>query len=54
VLPNSRLQVFYGTRPIQALPDDPDELPVHLPLEIPFHAFRDGRDPLLDYVRAMR
>ncbi len=53
-LPNTRLQVFYGTRPVQALPANPDTLRMDVPLELPFSAFRDGRDPLLDYVRNLR
>ncbi len=52
-LPNSRLQVFYGTRPVQALPGDPDVLRIDIPIEMPFQAFRQGRDPMLDYVRQM-
>ncbi len=52
MLPNSRLQVFYGTRPVQAVPGDPETLRIDIPMEMPFSAFRDGRDPLLDYVRS--
>jgi len=51
ILPNSRLQVFHGTRPVQILPGDPDALIPDIPVELPFEAFRDGRDPVLDYVR---
>jgi len=51
ILPNSRLQVFHGTRPVQVLPGDPDVLQPDIPLELPFEAFREGRDPVLDYVR---
>jgi len=51
ILPNSRLQVFHGTRPVQILPGDPDTLQPNILIELPFEAFRDGRDPVLDYVR---
>ncbi|MBK9337321.1 MAG: hypothetical protein IPM98_12385 [Lewinellaceae bacterium] len=51
ILPNSRIQVFYGTRQVQILPGNPDALRLSVPLELPFGVFRDGRDPLLDYVR---
>ncbi|MCS6930221.1 MAG: hypothetical protein NZM43_12100 [Saprospiraceae bacterium] len=50
-LPNSRLQVFYGTRPVQLVPGNPDALRIDIPMELPFSAFREGLDPLLDYVR---
>ncbi len=51
ILPNSRLQVFHGTRPVQILPGNPETLQLNILLELPFEAFRDGRDPVLDYVR---
>ncbi len=51
LLPNSRLQVFYGRRPVQLLAGNPDVLPIDVPMELPFDAFRNGSDPLLDYVR---
>ncbi|MFN0012910.1 MAG: hypothetical protein ACKVU2_00040 [Saprospiraceae bacterium] len=51
ILPNSQLQVFHGTRPVQALPDDPDVLQPNITIELPFEAFRNGRDPVLDHVR---
>lgn len=54
MLPNSRLQVFYGTRPVRAVPGNPDTLRIDIPMDLPFAAFRDGRDPLLDYVRNQR
>lgn len=53
-LPNSRIQVIYGSRPVDILPGNSDKLRLNVPLELPFQAFRDGRDPLLDYVRALR
>lgn len=51
VLPNSRLQVSYGTRKVDGLRADPAVLPLDVPLDMPFEAFRDGRDALLDFVR---
>jgi hypothetical protein len=54
ILPNSRLQVFYGTRPVRAVPGNPDTLRIDIPMDLPFAAFREGRDPLLDYVRSRR
>lgn len=54
ILPNSRLQVFHGTRQINALPGDPDTLRMQVPIELPFPAFRDGKDPVLDYVRQLK
>jgi hypothetical protein len=51
LLPNSHLQVFHSTRPVQVLPGDPDTLQPDIPIELPFEAFREGRDPVLDYVR---
>lgn len=53
-LPNSRIQVFHGSRPVAILPGNPDKLRIDIPLELPFSDFRDGRDPLLDYVRGKR
>lgn len=53
-LPNTRLQVFYGSRPVDILPGNPDKIKVNVPLELPFAAFRDGRDPVLDFVRNLR
>ncbi|TNE68478.1 MAG: hypothetical protein EP344_01175 [Bacteroidetes bacterium] len=50
-LPNSDIEVFYGTRTVHVLPGNPDTLQLTLPMELPFSAFREGRDPLLDYVR---
>ncbi|MEQ1744656.1 MAG: hypothetical protein ABMA02_04470 [Saprospiraceae bacterium] len=51
ILPNSQLQVFHGTRPVQALPGNPDTLQPNIAIELPFEAFRNGRDPVLDHVR---
>ena len=53
MLPNSRLLLSYGTRQVKALPGDPAVLPLDVPLDLPFAAFRDGKDPLLDYVRKL-
>lgn len=50
-LPGSRIQVFYGSRRVHALPGDPDNLRLNQVIELPFQAFRDGRDPVLDFVR---
>lgn len=50
-LPNSRIQVFHGTRQVNAVPGDPDKVRIDTPVELPFSAFRDGRDPVLDFVR---
>lgn len=50
-LPNSRIQVFHGSRPVTILPGNPDKLRIDIPVELPFADFRDGRDPVLDYVR---
>lgn len=54
ILPNSRLQVFYGTRPVTIMPGNPETIRIDTPVELPFAAFRDGRDPVLDLVRNMR
>ena len=54
LLPNSGLQVFYGSRPIDILPGFPEALRIDIPLGLPFSAFREGKDPMLDYVRSMR
>ncbi len=51
ILPNSRIQVFYGSRQVQAVPGNPATLRLAVPIPLPFEAFRDGRDPVLDYVR---
>ena len=53
-LPNTRLQVFYGSRPVDILPGNPEKIRLNVPIELPFSAFRDGRDPLLDYVRQLK
>lgn len=53
-LPNSRIQVFHGSRPVSTLPGNPDKLRIDIPVELPFADFRDGRDPVLDYVRGKR
>lgn len=50
-LPNTRIQVFYGTRPVHALPGDPAALTLDKIIEQPFAEFRDGKDPVLDFVR---
>lgn len=50
-LPNTRIQVFYGTRPVRALPGDPAALTPDKIIEQPFAQFRDGKDPVLDFVR---
>ena len=54
ILPNSRIQLFYGSRAVKALPGNPATLRIGVPIELPFAAFRDGRDPVLDYVRGKR
>lgn len=54
ILPNSRIQVFYGSRAVQAVPGNPATLRLAVPIPLPFEAFRDGRDPVLDYVRGKR
>ncbi len=50
-LPNTQLQVYYGSRAVHLVPGNPDALRLTVPIELPFTAFRDGRDPVLDYVR---
>lgn len=52
-LPNSHLQVHYSTRAVWILPGNASALPIDVPIELPFAAFRDGRDPVLDYVRRL-
>ena len=52
-LPKSGIQVFYGSRPVNLLPGNPPALRLGAPVEMPFAAFRDGRDPVLDYVRKL-
>lgn len=54
ILTHSRLQVFHGTRPVSILPGDPDALRIQVPVELPFLDFRDGKDPVLDYVRGLK
>jgi hypothetical protein len=54
ILPNSRIQVFYGSRAVKAVADNPATLRLAVPIPLPFEAFRDGRDPVLDYVRGKR
>ena len=53
-LPNSRVQVFHTTRPVDVLPGNPDKIRIDRPVELPFSDFRDGRDPVLDFVRGKR
>jgi len=50
-LPNTRIQVFHGTRQVELSPGNPDKIRLNVPIELPFNDFRDGRDPVLDFVR---
>ena len=52
-LPNSQIQVYYGARAVDILPNNPEKLRLNIPIELPFSAFREGKDPLLDFVRAL-
>lgn len=51
ILPNSKIQLSYGSREVSILPGDPAALNLQIPVELPFADFREGRDPVLDYVR---
>ncbi|MCB0532295.1 MAG: hypothetical protein H6574_02140 [Lewinellaceae bacterium] len=50
-MPNSRIQVFYGARPVKIPTDNPNGLTPDKIIEQPFAEFRDGKDPVLDFVR---
>lgn len=54
-LPNSGLKVFYSTKFVQMTPlGSPELLTPNVLIQQRFEQFRDGKDPVLDFVRARR
>jgi hypothetical protein len=53
-LPNSKIEVSYGTKQQQTVKGNPDVLKPDVLLELPFGDFKAGRDPVLDYVRKIK
>lgn len=53
-LPNSGLTVLSSTRFLRSLPGDPATLTIDKPVPMRFQHFREGRDPVLDYVKTVK
>ena len=53
-LPNSGLTVFHSTKFMRMVEGNPKELHIDRPIPLRFEHFREGKDPVLDYVRAVR
>lgn len=50
-LPNSQLTVYYSTKFMRMVPGDPATLQPDVLIDMRFEDFRQGKDPVLDYVR---